>query len=272
MYRFKFAAVRTVFVNYLAVLLLLVATLVAYFAGLVNGLNYVYQSLVGQVFGFCYLVFCLSFDREIHKICEKCGFILQSSRGKKFDIFFACLAMYVFVSLYFFACGMNWYMPQNWVVNSIQGEPKCLRRFPSNAGFRIGLDQTYNLTSSLFFVVGMVFGQSYVMNYVKPLLWVHTNWTKKILRATLGALLAMAIYIGFYEIGKENNDLSEKYLYLFALPGFLVSFFSYGIFPIICQWVGLVAKGEPIQVAEKTSEVLDPNLRLSETSEQRKTF
>lgn len=122
MYRFKFAAVRTVFINYLAALLLVLITIVAYFAGLVNGLNYLYQSAVGQVFGFCYLVFCLSFDREIHKICEKSGFILQSSRGKKFEIFFACLAMYVSVSLYFFACGMNWNMPQNWVMNSIQGE------------------------------------------------------------------------------------------------------------------------------------------------------
>lgn len=42
MYRFKFAAVRTLFLNYLVVVLLVGVTLVAYFAGLANGLNYVY--------------------------------------------------------------------------------------------------------------------------------------------------------------------------------------------------------------------------------------
>ena len=90
----------------------------------------------------------------------------------------------------------------------------------------------------------MVFGQSYAMNHVKPLLWVHTSWYKKLVRAALGASIAVGIYLGFYYLGKNNQDMSEKYLYLFALPGFVVSFFSYGIFPILCQLMGLVAKGE----------------------------
>jgi hypothetical protein len=42
MYRFKFAAVKTLFVNYVVVVLLVATTLVAYFSGLANGLNYVY--------------------------------------------------------------------------------------------------------------------------------------------------------------------------------------------------------------------------------------
>lgn len=88
----------------------------------------------------------------------------------------------------------------------------------------------------------MVFGQSYSHNYVKPLLWVHTAWLKKILRATIGAILATGIYVGFFELGKNNRDQSEKYLYMYALPGFVASFFSYGVFPILCKWVGLVAK------------------------------
>ena len=158
---------------------------------------------------------------------------------------------------------MNWYMPQNWVMNAIQGEPQCISKFPSNAGFRIGLDQTYNLSSSLFFVVGMVFGQSYAMNHVKPLLWVHTIWLKKVFRAVLGALLAIGIYFGFYKLGKNNQDLSEKYLFLFALPGFVISFFTYGLFPILCQRMGLVTKGElPL-----LDQIVDPNLKMTETSD-----
>lgn len=106
--------------------------------------------------------------------------------------------MYVFVSLYFFACGFNWSMPQNWVMNSVQSETQCLNDFPANSAFRIGLDQTYNLSSSLFFVIGIVFGQSYAMNYVKPLQWVYTSWPKKLLRTILGATAAVAIYYAFY--------------------------------------------------------------------------
>ena len=44
----------------------------------------------------------------------------------------------------------------------------------------------------------MVFGQSYSLNYVKPLLWVHTSWPKKLLRMILGVAINGGVYAAFY--------------------------------------------------------------------------
>ena len=46
------------------------------FAGLYSGTIYIYQNVVGLLYGLIYLVLCLNFDREIHKLCEKTGFIV----------------------------------------------------------------------------------------------------------------------------------------------------------------------------------------------------
>jgi len=54
----------------------------------------------------------------------------------------------------------------------------------------------------------MVFGQSYAMNYVKPLLWVRTKLSNKLLRGFVGGVIAVAIYYAFYQLGKNNNDIS----------------------------------------------------------------
>jgi hypothetical protein len=45
-------------------------------AGLYTGTIFIYQNIIGLVYGVIYLVLCLNFNREIHKLCEKTGFIL----------------------------------------------------------------------------------------------------------------------------------------------------------------------------------------------------
>lgn len=78
------------------------------------------------------------------------------------------------------------------------------------------------------------------MNFIKPLLWVHTGWFKKITRALLGSVIAAGVYVGFYYLGRNNKNQSQKYIYQHALPNFLNSFFEYGLFPIICKKIGLL--------------------------------
>lgn len=58
----------------------------------------------------------------------------------------------------------------------------------------------------IFYVVGMVFGQSYNLNYVKPLYWVHTHWAKRTARALIGAALAVGIYAIFLFVMRNNRD------------------------------------------------------------------
>lgn len=48
-----------------------------YFFTLLNGLDYIFQNVIGQMFGAAYLVLCLTFDSEVHRYCEKTGFLLR---------------------------------------------------------------------------------------------------------------------------------------------------------------------------------------------------
>lgn len=45
-------------------------------AGLYTGTIFIYQNVIGMLYGVVYLVLCLNFDREIHRLCEKTGFIV----------------------------------------------------------------------------------------------------------------------------------------------------------------------------------------------------
>jgi hypothetical protein len=89
--------------NSVLIVVLCLLTVWAYFAGLAFGVNYLYQSFVGSVIGFCYLILTLAFDREIHRLCEKAGFLLFNSRKSKFTIFLFIVTLWVFISVYFLA-------------------------------------------------------------------------------------------------------------------------------------------------------------------------
>ena len=45
-------------------------------AGLYTGTIYIYQNAIGMLYGLIYLVLCMNFDTEIHRMCEKTGFIV----------------------------------------------------------------------------------------------------------------------------------------------------------------------------------------------------
>jgi hypothetical protein len=195
--------------------------------------------------GFCYLVFALTFDREIHRLCEKSGFILQTSRGKKFEMFFVCLAFFVCQTIYYLTAVSRWNMPQVWMVNATFHEDACSERFMTVANYKLGLNETFNLTASLFFIVGMVFGQSYSVQYVKPLLWVYTPWPKKLLRTLLGLAVTVSIYAAFWYMVKDSSIYSTRFFFGFAAPALFISFFMFGLFPIVCKYIGLVRKFAP---------------------------
>jgi hypothetical protein len=53
---------------------------------------------------------------------------------------------------------MSWQMPSNWLTNSTATEQECLSKFTQYASIRIGLDETFYQSGSLFYIIGMVFG------------------------------------------------------------------------------------------------------------------
>lgn len=111
----------------LLIVLILMLNIMVYVSGVINGLTYIYQSVIGTLTAFVYLVLCLTFDKEIHRWCEKTGFILQSSRSRKFQTLFACILGFVFYSLFYLSFKDDWDMPQNWIINASFNQKKCVQ-------------------------------------------------------------------------------------------------------------------------------------------------
>ena len=76
MYCMKYAErVHNTLVTVLFGVLFLI-TVWIFMAGLYTGTIFIYQNVIALIYGLIYLVLCLNFDREIHRMCEKTGFIL----------------------------------------------------------------------------------------------------------------------------------------------------------------------------------------------------
>ena len=116
--RYKYAGETNKFVNAALITLIVILNLMVYMAGVINGSTYIYQSVIGTLSAFVYLVLCLIFEKEIHRWCEKTGFILQSSRMRKFQTFFGCLIAFTFYVLLYLSFKDTWDMPQNWIINA----------------------------------------------------------------------------------------------------------------------------------------------------------
>ena len=141
------------------------------------------------------------------------------------------------VSLIFYNCEVeNWTMPQTWVVNV--SEPRCINDLLNSSNNRLGLDQTYFFTSILFFITGMGFGTSYSLVHVDCLDWVHTSVIRRIIRGFLGCGIMVGAFYLFQLI--PCNDNPTRFFFHYGLPALSLSFFIYGLFPLICLKIGLV--------------------------------
>ena len=76
-----------------------------------------------------YLVLCLTFDSELQKYCEKLGFILKASRGRKFYMFFFSLCCFTLIVCFYYSLAGSWTMPQDWIVNANFSEQDCDEAF-----------------------------------------------------------------------------------------------------------------------------------------------
>jgi PAP2 superfamily len=145
-------------------------------AALHQGTSFLYQEIMGLLYGLMLLVFTLNFDTSIHQLCEKIGFKVESSRKYKFYLFFLCIGLFVPVLIYYMQECDDWISPIIWLDNSTNPEKSCLEVLYRHSQNRIGLDQTFNYAAILLFIVGMGFGTSYSIIYVDSLDWVHTRW------------------------------------------------------------------------------------------------
>ena len=232
-YLFKYNSSPYLVVNTLAIILLVLLWVWVYFGQYVNGTAYIYQNVCGQLCGLIYLVLCLTFDDEIHRYCEKVGFVVRSSRSRKFQVFFFSLACFIFIIAYF-AAETDRTMPIYWIVNAVIGEEACQSETENRASNNLGMNSTFNLSSILFMLIGANFGQSLTLNFVKPLHWAHTQLWKRLLRSVIGLILAIAFFKVCDRMVVQTTDFATRYFFSFLMPNLLTSLFFFGLYPIVC--------------------------------------
>ena len=122
----------------------------------------------------------------------------------------------------------------------------------------------------------MGFGTSYSLVHVDCLDWVHSELYLRIIRGVLGCAISGAVFFGFQFI--PCNDNPTRFFFLYALPALLLSFFVFGVYPILCQKIGLVkVRGLPkvVDVAnvpneKRISAGIDDSLEVDDKANKKK--
>ena len=147
------------------------------------GNTFLFEGLIGTIYGTLYWIICISLDSEIHSLWEKTAFILRASRKYKFKLFFLCLLLFVIVLVYFNAILSNYKVDHQWILNTLND---CNNDNDSYE-YRMGVDFTFDDTSVLFSIIGAGFGASTATKTIENILWSETSTIKRILRGFIGA-------------------------------------------------------------------------------------
>mmetsp|Transcript_26007 Transcript_26007/g.32435 ORF Transcript_26007/g.32435 Transcript_26007/m.32435 type:complete len:194 (-) Transcript_26007:88-669(-) len=100
----------------------------------------------------------------------------------------------------------------------------------------------------------MIFGWPYAMHHFSALQWLNTKLWKRLGRMVIGVAIAVGVDYFFEWCVHEVNDLATKYFFGHALPGFLTAYWVFGLFPIVCKWMGLVQRED--ELAKQFPEVI----------------
>jgi hypothetical protein len=63
---------------------------------------------------------------------------------------------------------------------------------------------------------------------------------RKILRLILGGAISGGLAYACFYVAEDSSDQATKFFFIFLLPNFTISFFIFGLFPILCNKIGLV--------------------------------
>ena len=126
-------------------------------------------------------------------------------------------------------------MKSIWLINVDTNQDDCSSKLYDNGlnPMRIGIDETFNHSSILCYIIFMSFGASYSLVEVDSIEWVYSSARSKILRLLLASVFVGVLdYIIVYLLKSEIA---------FQLAHFcIIPFIMYGPFIVWCQKLGLV--------------------------------
>ena len=210
------------------------------------GLIYIHQSMIGVMVALIYLAICIILDDEIMLLCSEMGFRIKPSRKYKFYLLFACIGAFVLASMICSGMTDTWVTNPDWLRNSSDDlrSPQCqwfLAGENHDVRF-LGKIETFDLSSNLFYLVGMGFGTSYSMTQTVDILdWIKTPLYLKAIRMILGSGIIFGIYFFFkIDFQMESQLEMSQFFFYSAVPKLLISSIIYGPFVILCKKCGLV--------------------------------
>merc|ERR1712166_821921 len=112
----------------------------------------------------------------------------------------------------------SWADQQLWIINATANED-C-RKYLENRGVaNLGVQETFVGSCILFYTVGMGFGCSSSLSVAEfdCIRWVKTSLRKRLIRATLGALIAVGMFFAFEKGIGEIEDSLTRFFFKRAL-------------------------------------------------------
>ena len=135
-------------------------------------------------------------------------------------------------------------MPLYWIVNANNKEDFCQEKFNSTGLNNLGINATFASTGVLFVLIGANFGQSFAINFVRSVQWSHTPLWKRLVRSLLGLSLAIGVTESMALFTNKMTDFASQYFYSHLLTNLVLSFFIFGLYPVICSKCGLMISAE----------------------------
>ena len=117
----------------------------------------------------------------------------------------------------------------------------------------LGWEATLNDRLVIIWLVGMVFGTPFSLEYIDISEFIKTPMHKKIIRGILGVCFSLLLNFVFHKISNLYSDSLSQFIFGEFFPKMISSFFLYGPFLIICDKIHLIG-GEGYHAAKKEKE------------------
>ncbi|TNV86647.1 hypothetical protein FGO68_gene16613 [Halteria grandinella] len=195
-------------------------------SGLMLGHTYIFQGIIGLVYGFIYTVICLQFDAQLHLLVEKSIFLQKKARKYKFEVLFFTIGLLVVASVLFCLQLHDLGRPPNlWTSNY---KAKC----PTGPAMQLGMKATFRETSVLVCIPTMVFASAFAVTLDGDLLYWSNSRRVVLTRQILGLSLALLIDLIFIVHPLQSSqELPTVYFLHYILPYVLTTFTVYGLTP-----------------------------------------
>ena len=106
----------------------------------------------------------------------------------------------------------------------------------------MGNSDTFDYSSIMFYMVGVIFGTSHSMTKIDFLAWIHTSLPLKMIRMAVAIVIYIAIIYSFMSFRSDTSSSVTDYFFYSAIPQLLSGFIVHGPLVLLCNKMGLVSE------------------------------